>query len=747
MKRTIFLNKTRFYNLEIKFSFIIAIFLISIFTFSVNEVKAQCSGGNFVTNITPTASWQTMSVNTYTYYTFTASYSGQLFIFSFCQGGGSTSIDTQLEVHNNSGVSIGFYNDDFCGTGSEITFNAPTAGTYRISVYQYNCSTSTTSAGTLSYQIMVPNNQDCLGAISVCQASYYQDQSYFGYGAVLDYTSANNCPGICVDSEDLSVWYTFQVQTSGVLDFRITPVDGSSDYDWILINLTNNDCSVIPNLDLYPGLVTSCNTAYDYGTTGANTLLPNTGSNCQGPSTLGEYPINNPTVNVTAGQIYYLNIQNWSATQGGYTLDFGNSTATIFDNNDPYLDLTANPVCNATSFNVLFNENINCSTIDASDFTITGPGGPYTITNLYGASCFVGGTMERDFLVSFNPALTTSGNYTISYGGSAEDMCGNVAAPDSWNFTISSGASLTLSSAASTLNQTICTGIAITNITWNSVGGVNATFTGLPTGVSGNFNSGTGVITISGTPTVTGTFNFTLALTGSCGSSTANGSITISNNITPTFSSYGPYCIGQTPGSLPTTSTNGVIGNWTPSAINTNTAGTFNFTFTPNAGQCSSPVNISVVVNNGTTAVFGNFGPYCNSEIPDILPATSDNGVIGTWNPTTINTLVNGTSTYIFTPSSGTCNSTTNVIVEVTPLPIVTTTLTTPVNCNGNNGVVTVTASGGTPPYTGTGNFNVTAGYYEYLIIDHNGCKNTEDIDIIAPDPLVAEISILLCES
>jgi gliding motility-associated-like protein len=721
--------------------FIIFGYLILSWVFISFDAKADCSGGNLAGNLTITSSWQTTTCNTYNYYTFTASFPGQSFIFSFCQGGGSSSLDTQLEVHDNTGVSTGSYNDDFCGTASELTFNAPAAGIYRISIYRYDCQSTVVAAGTLAYKIMIPNNQDCLGAISVCQPTYYQDQSFFGYGAVLDYTSANNCPGICVDSEDLSVWYTFQVQTSGVLDFRITPNDPSSDYDWMLVNLTNNDCSVIPDLDSYPGLVTSCNAAYDYGVTGVNPLLPNTGSNCQGPSTLGEFPINNPTVNVTAGQIYYLNIQNWSATQGGYTLDFSNSTATIFDNNPPYLDMTVNPTCNSNTFTVLFNENVDCSTIDATDFTISGPGGPYTITSLYGAACSVGGTMEREFIITFSPAITTSGSFTVNYGGSAADMCGNLAPSDTWTINISSGASLTLSSAVSTLNQTICNGNPITNITWTSTGGSACTFTGLPAGVNSNYNAGTGAITISGTPTANGTFNFTVSLTGSCGAATATGTITVTSNITATFPSFGPYCMGQTPGGLPTTSSNGVNGTWSPATINTSSQGTFNFTFTPSAGQCSSPVTISVIINNGTAAVFDSFGPYCFGETPDLLPTTSNNGVVGTWSPSTINTSINGPTTYTFTPSSGACNSPIQIFIVITPLPVVMVDLISPVNCNGLNGRVSVTASGAASPYTGTGTFNVVAGTYEYLVTDHYGCKDTETITIVPPDPLEVEIT------
>lgn len=84
----------------------------------------------------------------------------------------------------------------------------------------------------------------------------------------------------------------------------------------------------------------------------------------------------------------------------------------------------------------------------------------------------------------------------------------------------------TLSSASGTNNQTICQNNPITNITYNTKGATGATFTGLPTGVSGSWSNN--IITISGTPTVSGTFNYTATLTGGCGTVTSTGTITVS---------------------------------------------------------------------------------------------------------------------------------------------------------------------------------------------------------------------------
>jgi hypothetical protein len=56
------------------------------------------------------------------------------------------------------------------------------------------------------------------------------------------------------------------------------------------------------------------------------------------------------------------------------------------------------------------------------------------------------------------------------------------------------------------------------------------TATGLPAGVTAAFASNT--ITISGTPTVSGTFNYTIPLTGGCGAVNATGTITVTPNNT-----------------------------------------------------------------------------------------------------------------------------------------------------------------------------------------------------------------------
>lgn len=142
-----------------------------------------------------------------------------------------------------------------------------------------------------------------------------------------------------------------------------------------------------------------------------------------------------------------------------------------------------------------------------------------------------------------------------------------------------------LTSAAGTNDQTICLTSAIANITYTCSGAYGATFSGLPAGVTGTYTDG--AIVISGTPTATGTFNYTVTPTGSCTSSVVTGRIVV--NPLPTavtaVASSPSVCLGaavnligsatsnsNTAVTLISQDFNGATNNWT--TINNSTGGT-----------------------------------------------------------------------------------------------------------------------------------------------------------------------------
>ena len=71
-------------------------------------------------------------------------------------------------------------------------------------------------------------------------------------------------------------------------------------------------------------------------------------------------------------------------------------------------------------------------------------------------------------------------------------------------------------------SPTVCLNEAITNITFNTTGATGiGTPTNLPAGVTASWSSN--VITVSGTPTASGTFNYSITLSGGCGTVAATG--------------------------------------------------------------------------------------------------------------------------------------------------------------------------------------------------------------------------------
>ena len=66
-----------------------------------------------------------------------------------------------------------------------------------------------------------------------------------------------------------------------------------------------------------------------------------------------------------------------------------------------------------------------------------------------------------------------------------------------------------------------------------------------------------------------------------------------------------------------------------------------------------------------------------------------------------------------------------------------------PVFCENETTTVAVSANGGTPPYSGTGNYEVSAGSYVYAVTDAVGCKDEITITVSQPVPSILHINAL----
>ncbi|RZJ70400.1 T9SS type B sorting domain-containing protein [Flavobacterium sp.] len=236
---------------------------------------------------------------------------------------------------------------------------------------------------------------------------------------------------------------------------------------------------------------------------------------------------------------------------------------------------------------------------------------------------------------TWNPSTinnTTSGNYVFT------PNAGQCAVPMTLNVSVTN--SITPNFATTLV---LCQG---------SVAPILATTS--PNGISGTWNPST----INNT--TSGSYVFT-PNPGQCAVPvTLNVSVT--NSITPNFATTLVLCQGSVAPILATTSPNGISGTWNPSTINNTASGSY--VFTPNAGQCAVPVTLNVSVTNSITPNFATTLVLCQGSVAPILATTSPNGIVGTWNPSTINNTTSGS--YVFTPNPGQCAVPVTLNVSVT---------------------------------------------------------------------------------
>lgn len=138
---------------------------------------------------------------------------------------------------------------------------------------------------------------------------------------------------------------------------------------------------------------------------------------------------------------------------------------------------------------------------------------------------------------------------------------------------------------------------------------------------------------------------------------------------TPVFNQISSICEGQQLNPLPTTSTNGVQGVWSPALNNLQTT---TYTFTP-SNTCSDTTLMTITVIPKITPTFTQIAPICEGDALSNLPLTSNNGYSGSWSPA-INNMHTTTYTFTPTPISGVClgAATMTIVVNLKTVPTFT---------------------------------------------------------------------------
>ena len=263
------------------------------------------------------------------------------------------------------------------------------------------------------------STSDCLGAIPLCGGLYTESSAPLGTGNVYEFT------GTCNQSlESASLWYTFTVQEAGNLSFILDPANDLDDYDWGLFNITSGGCAGIQDGSSPEVHCNSYGSLSTNGPTGISTANGGMGTT-NGPGDLNG-PAFNADLPVLVGQTYALVVMNWSGSPDGYTIDFTQSTANIYDQTAPYV-VGVVPDCANQQFFIAFSENVVTSTVEAGDFQfISSLGQIYPCSNVVPGQS--GAQTQNTFTLEFGAGIGEGGTFTLNVTelfGNIEDACGN----------------------------------------------------------------------------------------------------------------------------------------------------------------------------------------------------------------------------------------------------------------------------------------------------------------------------------
>jgi hypothetical protein len=302
----------------------------------------------------------------------------------------------------------------------------------------------------------------------------------------------------------------------------------------------------------------------------------------------------------------------------------------------------------------------------------------------------------------------------------------------------------------------VVTPVSQTNVSCNggSNGAASVSASGGASGFTYNWTPGnpTGDGTASVTGLTAGNWTCTVTDANAC-VKTATFNITAPTAIVVTpVSQTNVSCNGGSNGAASVSASGGASGftyNWTPgnptgdgtTSVTGLTAGNWTCTVT-DANGCVNTATFNITAPGLLTASSTASSILCNGGMSTVtVSATGGTGAytgVGTF------TAIAGTQTYTVSDVNG-CMATTSVSITE-PTLLTANSSASSILCNGGMSTVTVSATGGTSAYTGTGTFTAMAGPQSYTVSDANGCTTTTSVSITEPAAITASLSYTLCQ-
>jgi hypothetical protein len=238
----------------------------------------------------------------------------------------------------------------------------------------------------------------------------------------------------------------------------------------------------------------------------------------------------------------------------------------------------------------------------------------------------VPGTAGTDYVISSGGIGTGSNTVTLQWKtGGSKTVTANYNTGCTGLAQASNTTTVTrVAAGTASSSPQVCINTAITPIT-HTLSGVTGlgTASSLPAGVSAALSVDKSTLTISGTPSQSGTFDYSITLSTSCGNVTATGRITVNPaSVGGTVSSQS-ICVGTQPAPISLTGSTGAI-QWQVSTDNNTfnniTGATANPLTSNQMGTLSSTRYYRAVVTNGSCAP-------AISTVATITMITTDRGV------------------------------------------------------------------------------------------------------------------------
>lgn len=201
-------------------------------------------------------------------------------------------------------------------------------------------------------------------------------------------------------------------------------------------------------------------------------------------------------------------------------------------------------------------------------------------------------------------------------------------------------------------------------------------------------------------------------------------------------------CNGGTTGAIdliPAGGASGYTYHWNTNATTQDLSGLAAGSYTVTVTDAASATTTASFTVTQPAALTLNATPgaiLCNGGTTSVTLAASGGTPSYSYSGATTN-LSAGSYSYSVTDSKG-CTANTSVNISQPTALQVSTNSSLAASCFGGSVNIVVNASGGTPPYSGTGTFSATAGAHTYTVTDANNCSKQLSVTVTQPAQLTA---------